>query len=342
MSSIEDRLVEEYEDSLLMGTSIGLSTIVKTNSTQKYNIIRSSFTSFFTHYINLRVDSIVVDMLIRDKTIACAPHVNNEFRELNYRVNSKIWDYNKKWSLSQKLYANLSETIVYVCERCFTDKYQYAVIPLDVSSVQNGDIDHKNMLVLHYKKGQNGHTVEVLLFEPNGENYGKERTKYIEFLRQVVEYSKEILLGLKVAYSIEEPVLVGGKGIQNFLGLREDTERGTRFIGLPICSLVTYWTITKWLSSASTSFQDFIEHLVDDIRSDRKAKQKEVYEFIVRFNTDIYSVFEKELETYIKKDEPLLIQMYREHISNSEVTFDVSVSVNSNKYSYNVDVEFKF
>ena len=64
------------------------------------------------------------------------------------------------------------------------------------------------------------------------------------------------------------------KGYTKLLGL-EVTESGTR-LGLPIClqHLLDY---TKWLSSASTSFQYF-RNLVDDIESNPEAKA--VYDFM--------------------------------------------------------------
>ena len=338
---MEEKLVKEYQDSFLMGNKISSSTVVKNTNSRELDIIKSSFSSFFMQYINLRVDSITVDMLIRNKPLACAPHMNNEFYGLNKRDNSMGWDYSVKWSLSQKLYANLSETIVYICQRCFiSGKFKFAVLPLSVSSERNANADHKNMLVLHYKDD----IVEVMLFEPNGETYGREKTDYISFLDEAVEYSNEILSDLRMSFKIMKPVLVGGEGIQNFLGFQEVTETTTRFLGLPICSLVTYWTITKWISSEmeSVSFKDFTETLVEEIKANREEKKKEVYDFIIKTNKDIHDVFEEKIKEYIEKDKPLITEKYNRYLSKSTVTFDVSVSVTSQRYFYYLHVEFKF
>ena len=196
------------------------------------------------------------------------------------------------------------------------------------------------MLVLHYKDD----IVEVMLFEPNGERYGREKTDYISFLKQVVEYSNEILSDLRMSFRFMKPVLVGGEGIQNFLGFQEVTETTIRFSGLPICSLVTYWTITKWISSEmeSVSFKDFTETLVEEIKANREEKKKEVYDFIIKTNKYINSVFEEKMKEFIEKDKPLITEKYNRYLSKSTVTFDVTVSVISNKHLYEFDIVFNF
>tara|TARA_A100001015_G_scaffold320998_1_gene449546 strand:- start:927 stop:1967 length:1041 start_codon:yes stop_codon:yes gene_type:complete len=342
MHSIENDLVEEYSDSFLMGRNIELKTISNKPTNNDANVISSSFLPFFTQYISLRIDSILVDTLIRNNPLACAPHMNNQFHEVNPR-NSEKWDYSKKWSLSQKLYANLSETIVYICERCFIfGNFEFAILPISVSSSQSEVADHKNMLVFHYKRDKKN--VEILLFEPNGEMYGRTKTKYIVFLKAVVTYSNKILEKLEKKYSINTPVLVGGEGIQNFLGIEEVTEMGTRLIGLPICSLVTYWTITKWISSGmkSNSFEEFTKILIEKIKVNRKEKQKEVYEFIKEFNGDISKIFSKKLQDYIDKDKPLIIEKYSKHIHKTVINFYLIVSVISKKYYYVLSFKFDF
>lgn len=300
---IRKTLLEEYDKSPFHKSECLINLELSAKNCYKQPSFPPELVDNIEKIINVRGTMPLLNLIIRRKhvnNVVCAPHVMTRFE--NVRPIVPILEFKDKWNITEKISANLAQTLLYSSIRCKQNKTKFKGVLLEFL-VNNGN--HSNFIYIDIIQSP----FVCYLFEPNGIQYLKTTGARTD-LENAIKEANNILIG-----SFSENVEIADiKGVQFELGFEQNENE---YRGIGICRAVTFWTIFQWVQSDILDFKQFIYTLAQEIHYNTIDRRQAIIEFMKYCTTSLtqklpngYTVFENGMVQNLKKDIQHILTYY--------------------------------